>query len=311
MERVYHYTTMNAFLKLIESIKDSSDKKSLVFWATNIFFLNDPQEFIYGQEALMEVLKEIECDKDVEFGLRLTSLFSNHKEKTEKEWLHELLDGIHKQNESPYVISFSRNEDSLPTWLNYGDGGKGVCLAFAEYRSKIQTDGLDFKSIINAKVEIFDQLGTYDVSYDAKSLGNKDNYLRKVLDYLYDYYLNNIKTTPPNKILGLQIGMHRAFAEVISPYFKTKFYEREREVRMSKTIKREKGNKLSEIKFRCNAKGHLIPYIEIEIPTKQLEFVRIGPLADKELSKKVIEMIKAKYELKFDIKESRVQYRDY
>lgn len=311
MERVYHYTTMSAFLKLIESIKESSDKKSFVFWATNIFFLNDPQEFIYGQEALMEVLKEIEYDKNVEKGLRLSSLFSNHKERTEKKWLHELLDGIHKQNESPYVISFSRNEDSLPTWLNYGDGGKGVCLAFAEYRSKIQTDSLDFKSITNAKVEIFDQLGTYDVCYDAKSLGNKDNHLRSALDSLYEYYLKNIKTTPRNQILELQIGMHRAFAEVISPYIKTKFYEGEREVRMSKTIKRKKGNKLNQIKFRCNAKGHIIPYIDIEIPTKQLDFVRVGPLADKELSMKVIEMIKAKYKLGFDIRESEVQYREY
>ena len=103
MERVYHYTTMDAFLKLIESIEKSSDKKSLVFRATNIFFLNDPQEFIYGQEVLMEVLKEIEYDKHVEYDLRLSSLFSNHKEKTEKEWLKELLDGIHKQNESPFV----------------------------------------------------------------------------------------------------------------------------------------------------------------------------------------------------------------
>lgn len=311
MERVYHYTTMDAFLKLIESIEKSSDKKSFVFRATNIFFLNDPQEFIYGQEVLMEVLKEIEYDKHVEYDLCLSSLFSNHKEKTEKEWLKELLNGIHKQNESPYVISFSRNIDSLPMWLNYGDCGKGVCLAFAEYRSKVIADSFDPKSIINAKVEIYDQLGTYDVSYDLESLENKDNNLRSALDSLYDYYLKKIKVIKLNEVPELQIGMYRAFSEIIAPYIKTKDFEGEREVRLSKIVNKDKGKILSEIKFRCNARGHIVPYIDIEIPQKQLDYVRIGPLADKELSTKVLEMVKTKYKLKFGVETSNIQYRDY
>ena len=74
MERVYHYTSMDAFLCLLESIKKSSDQKSFIFRATNIFFLNDPSEFIYGQKILMEVLKVIEYEKSVNYDLRISDI---------------------------------------------------------------------------------------------------------------------------------------------------------------------------------------------------------------------------------------------
>lgn len=311
MERVYHYTSMNALLKLLESVETSSDKKSFVFRATNIFFLNDPQEFVYGQNVLMEVLNEIEYEKEINHNLRISSLFSRHTEKTEKEWLKILLDDIHDKNASPYVISFSRNIDSLPMWLNYGDHGKGICLAFAEYRSRVLGSDFTPSSIDEVKVEIYDSLGTYDVNYDVESVKKEDNILRKQIEKIYDFYLNNVKMIQPNELFELQRGMLNAFTEVIAPYIKSKEYEGEKEVRLAKTVLRDKGNTTKEINFRCNAKGNIVPYIDIEIPQEQLDYVSIGPLADKELSIKVIEMMKNKFGLKFDVKESKVKYREY
>ena len=309
MERVYHYTTMDALLKIIESIECSSDKKSFVFRATNIFFLNDPQEYIYGQKVLMDVLNEIENDKNVKYELRLSSLFSRHPEKSENEWQRVLRDGIFNNGESPYVISFSRNADSLPMWLNYGDNGKGVCLALAEYRSKLIGDNYNPKSIDTMVVDIYDSLGTHDVCY--KDFDNKDNSLRKNLEYMYDYYLEKTNIIPQEELQDLQIGMLRGLTIVHAPYIKTEYYSGENEVRLAKSIKRNNRGKPYELKFRSNAKGHVIPFIEVEIPIKQLDYVRIGPLANKELSAKIIEMIKTKYNLKFEVRSSEVQYRDY
>lgn len=305
MERVYHYTSMDAFLKLLESIKDTSDKKSFAFWATNIFFLNDPQEYVYGQKILLEVLKEIEFSKNVNYDLRLSSFFEND----ENELLNKLLDDIHKKNQSPYVISFSRNEDSIPMWLNYGDRGKGICLAFAEYRSKFIDKNFDTNNINDLVVDIYDSLGTYDVRY--KNFDDIDNHLRQNLDYMYDYYLKKVKTIPKKNIIELKLGMLRGLTMVHAPYIKTKYFEGEREVRLSKTNYSDKKDKPYEINFRTNAKGNIIPFIKVEIPTSQLDYVRIGPLADRDLSKKVIEMMKTKYRLKFNIVDSKVQYRDY
>ena len=311
MERVYHYTSMDAFLCLLESIKNSLDKKSFIFRATNIFFLNDPSEFIHGQKILMEVLKEIEYEKSVNYDLRISNLSGRYAEGNEEEWQKILLDSIHKNNESPYVISFSRNIDSLPMWLNYGDHGKGICLAFAEYRSKFLDETINLSTISEAKIEIYDSLGTHDVNYDEKSVEDKDSILRKNMEFIYDYYLKKVKTIQPSELDELQMSTLRAFSEVIAPYIKAKEYEGEKEVRMAKTIMRDKNNNISELEFRCNSKGHLIPYIKIEIPTKQLDYVRIGPLADKDLSIKVIEMMKKKYDVDFDVKQSEIVFRDY
>ena len=228
MERVYHYTSMRALLSLLESVKESTDKNSFVFKATNIFFLNDPQEYVYGQKILMEVLKDIETDKEVEDNLCLSSLFSRHPEKSINEWLDVLRNSIFEKDESPYVISFSRYEDSLPMWLNYADGGKGVCMAFAEYRSTFVSESLAPKDINDMVVDIYDELGTHDVKY--KNFTEKDNPLRKNLDNMYDYYLDKVKTISPNHLLELQIGMLRGLTIVHAPYIKTKDYEGEREL---------------------------------------------------------------------------------
>ena len=302
---------MDALLKLLESVEKSSDKKSLVFRATNIFFLNDPQEFIYGQIVLMNVLKEIEYDQNVDDSLRISSVFSRHHEKTEEEWSKILLDGIHDQNESPYVISFSRNMDSLPMWLNYGDNGKGVCLAFTEYRYRILGNIINPSNLEDIKVETYDSLGTYDVNYDEGWGKDKNNILRKHIVNIYNYYLKESKSTHHNNLLELQIGTLRAFTEVIAPYIKTKQYESEREVRLAKTLSKDKKGNVFELQFGCNSKGHLIPYIDIEIPLKQLDCVRIGPLADKELSIKVIKMMRKKYNVSFDVEVSDIKYRNY
>lgn len=307
MERVYHYTSMRALLSLLESVKESTDKNSFVFKATNIFFLNDPQEYVYGQKILMEVLKDIETDKRVDDNLCLSSLFRRHPDKTTNDLFNVLRNSIFEKDESPYVISFSRNEDSLPMWLNYADGGKGVCMAFAEYRSKFVGNSLAPKDINDMVVDIYDELGTHDVSYNNYT--DKDNRLRKNLEFMYDYYLEKRKTIPQKQYEQLQLGMLRGLTIVHAPYIKTKVYEGEREVRMAKN-KDNKG-KPYEIKFRINAKGHIIPYIEVEIPITQLDYVRIGPLGNTDLSEKAIEMIKKKYDLKFDIRFSDIKYREY
>ena len=310
IDLVHHYTTMDAFLNLLKGIKVISDKRCFVFRATNIFFLNDPQEFIYGQNVLWEILKDVENNKHIDDNLCLSTLFQRHKEKNEKEWFQELRDTIHNQNESPYVISFSRNKDSLPMWLNYGERGKGLCLSFIEYQGKITTDSSEPKDLIDAKVEIYDQLGTHDVNYDLESIKNKDNHLRKLIEYLYDFYLNKAKVIKSDKLLEkLQIGCIRGFTEVTAPYIKTKDYEGES--RLAKTIKDGIDGKSRDIHFRCNSKGHIIPFIEIEIPTSQLKRVKIGPLANRELSFRAIDMLRKRYGLDFDILQSDVNYREY
>lgn len=305
MEKVYHYTSMKAFLSLIESIKNDN----FVFNATNIFFCNDPQEFVYGQEVLLELIKHIESKKNIEDRIRLSSLFGNDNKKCR---LKMIVDSIHEHNESPYIISFSRNRDNLPMWLNYGDGGKGVCLEFVEYRGKIDWDNYDYQNTRNENVIIYDMLGTHDVNYDVDGLRENDNILQKTAESIYDYYLKRLNTITSNEVLDLAISTIKALTIVTAPYIKTKKWSYEKEVRLAKTIRYDENNQIDKVQFRCNLKGNIIPYIDIEIPVKQLSSIRIGPLVNKELAKRVLNMIKKRYSnLKFDINESAIEYQNY
>ena len=309
MERVYHYTSMKALLGIFESVKKSSNKKSFVFMATNIFYMNDPKEFIYGQKVLMDTLRKIEIAKNVNDNLCLSSFFYKYPQKSEEEWLVLLRDAISEKKMAPFIISFSRNEDSLPMWLNYGDGGKGVCLAFAEYRNHFDVIRDHQLDIDNLVVDIYDSLGAYDVQYKFYDI--TDSPLRKSLDSMYDYYIEKSRKINQVDLYRLQIEMLRALTIVHAPYIKTNDFEGESEVRMVKTIISDKREEPYEIQFRTNLKGNIIPYIEVEIPIKQLDYVIVGPLANQELSIKAIEMIKAKYNFEFDIIKSKIQYRDY
>lgn len=309
MERVFHYTSMEAFLALLSSVEKSSDKKSFVFWATNIFFLNDPQEYTYGQTVLMKILKDIEYEKGIEHNIRLSALFSIYPEKSYDEWLEFIREDICKKGESPYVVSFSRNEDSIPMWLNYGNDGKGICMAFAEYRNKHSGDNLEPKNLSDIIVDIYDELGTHDVEYANDS--NINNPLRRNFNYMYDYYLKKIKTIPSELLLELQLSMLRALTVIHAPYIKTNEFKGEREVRLSRTSNCNENGEPCDIKFKINAKKHIIPYIEVEIPTKQLDYVKISPLANKDLTIKAIDMVRMKFGLKFEIQESTIRYRDY
>lgn len=310
MERVYHYTTMSTLFNLMERVKSSSAEKNqkvFVFRATNIFYMNDPLEYVYGQKILVDILENIESKKPIDSDIRLSSIISQKEEEDKKELLDVLLHDIDDQYRAPYVISFSRNIDSLPMWLNYGGGGEGVCLAFAEYRSKVVAKSFAPKDLDAAMVEIYDTLGTHDVNYGDEFIEKEKNLIVRNVDFLYDYYLKEIKKiSKPEDLPKLQEAILRAIFFVDAPYIKAKEYKGEKEARLVRTT-----TKSEEVQFRCNANGHIVPYMEVEIPITQLDYVMIGPLANKSLSIRAIEMMKKKYGLTFEIQTSNIKYRKY
>lgn len=313
-ERIYHYAPIDTLRCLLEGIEKSDQKNSLLFQASNIFFMNDPQEFIYGQDVLLGVLEHIESKWFPDFPYPLSDYLKGHKKNGTngiEERYKELINKIHEENKSPYVISFTRQKDSLPMWLNYGDGGKGVCLAFSEYQYELK-ESINLEKIDDIQINTFDRMNVYDVHYHTSGLiDSKDTLYDKIEQWYKTEYCDRIQSIDPIQIASLQEAFHEALTVLVTPFVKRKEYEHEKEVRMSVNLFYDYKNDLSKLKFRRNGKRHIIPYIEVEIPKKKLEYVMIGPLADKDLSTKVIEMMKKKYELSFDIKKSDIKYRDY
>ena len=58
MEYYCHYTTLGACLNILNSAKRlENEELSITFWGSSIFYMNDPQEFYYGFNALWPLLK--------------------------------------------------------------------------------------------------------------------------------------------------------------------------------------------------------------------------------------------------------------
>lgn len=311
-DRIYHYTSVETLMHIFESVSESKGKRSLVFRASNIFYMNDPQEFLYGIDVLMEVLKEIESCKNIDSSQKLSDFFNRHKEKTHEEWCKIVLDSIRAQNDTPYVISFSKQRDSLPMWIHYGNKGKGVCLAFPEYRGNIKSWNKDFPQ--NSDIELEDDLDVNNVYYSSSKLIHNDGIsnLFDTIKRLYrELYQEQLSLSSSKDLQELQIGVLKALIIVLSPFVKSMEYEGEKEVRIVKSLRRDFGNQLKDLHFRTNFNGNIIPYVNVEIPKNQLDNVIIGPLANFDLTKMALEQMKMKYGLVFDILPSEVKYREY
>jgi len=103
--RLFHYTTLQGFLGIVGS---------KMMWATNIHYLNDSEEFVYGL-GYLKTEAETRA-KDASAGheavlLRVASLVDYFKQGY------------------VYTASFAEDDDLLSQWRGYGVGG-GLCLGF-------------------------------------------------------------------------------------------------------------------------------------------------------------------------------------
>lgn len=298
---VYHYTSIDALMHIIESIPDSEFNDAFVFKATNVLYMNDPEEFVYGRKVFIETLREIERSLEIDDKDSISCKWQGHSSEDEKELDQEYLEHLEAIKSLPYVISFTRLEDSLPVWLNYGNGGKGVCLAFTDNRSQ------PFKTRKTEKGEIvYESFFTSDVYYQSIP---KDSELYKLMCDIINSYKKDLKDFPD---MDLKESYFDSLIQNVAPFVKTIFYSNEAEIRYSNIV-----NKMTRVdrdvtKFRCNRFGNIIPYVDVEIPTEQLDHIIIGPIADFKLTKMALEMMTEKFmHRKVDILPSEVKYREY
>ena len=112
--KVYHYTTMEAFVNGIV-INGPEINKELCFHGTHFQYLNDPTEKDLGINLAFEAINKY-YEKSINH-----SLWGQRIEN-----IHELKDVFCR----PYIVSFSRRKDFLPMWGLYGKNGAGIALGF-------------------------------------------------------------------------------------------------------------------------------------------------------------------------------------
>ena len=111
----YHYTTMKALVEGI-IVEDPIPNKEICMWATHCAYMNDSMEVQIGIDAIVDFFYNQQ--KKIYQGL-LKDIYRKSFEK-----------GISNQWRYRFIISFSKETDSLPMWKMYSDSGRGIAIEF-------------------------------------------------------------------------------------------------------------------------------------------------------------------------------------
>jgi len=100
---VFHYTNLSALIGIIEN---------QCLWATNLYFLNDRNEYKHGMNIIKEVMESIKTEEN-KFILNAIYVVLNEISEVDK-----------------YVACFSKEGDSLSQWRAYANNGSGISIGF-------------------------------------------------------------------------------------------------------------------------------------------------------------------------------------
>ena len=133
---LYHYTSIDALCSILNEYRKQRTTGNLVFWASSIFTMNDPHEMTYGAEVLEILLPVIEklFGLPSENSLNINTL---DKEKV-----------LRDTTNTPFILSFTANEDELGMWNLYGDNGCGVSLIMSKEVKPYLFEGGNYSNLV-------------------------------------------------------------------------------------------------------------------------------------------------------------------
>jgi hypothetical protein len=193
---VYHYTTMDAMMKIVESAQ---------IWATSILYLNDVSE----QDHLIgNVRDRIEAYKAAHPEV-IPTIFNDLFASRTKNLL--LL---------PFVASFSKNGDSLPQWRSYCPNGNGVAIGFS------------VDCLRRADLEVAPFLGAPGVSFEAVSyreaedIAHLDGLIANAIERAMSWHLEMEGAIDTNSLFRMSI-------EDVACFYKHPSFSNEEEYRLT------------------------------------------------------------------------------
>lgn len=306
MEKVWHYTTVSKFQAILNNsiVKDESNSPKLsnfIFWASDICAMNDPTEYQYGYYLFVnELLPQIEKKIGIkDRSLKLSQVWRNYEQtkSNPQKWHKFLINDNFEKHQTPFIISFSKQRDFLPMWNTYASSGNGIALGFNNYEWRFTP-----KTESDYDVEVFSKLHAKDVDY-----GEYGELPYKVILDLYKRYYEKVSSiNEKQERFNYMVQQLSTLSVIASPYIKHKAYQYEEESRLIKFKKDAK-----DVKYRCNANGNVIPYIEIPIKKEYLVEIIIGPCANDELVYRTLKPELLQLGIDIPIEKSEVPYRIY
>jgi hypothetical protein len=247
IKTLYHYTCLDSLVNIL---------KTNALWGTNCEYMNDLQE-----------LKDIEKTYDYLFETE-EGINKKYISSLKQMMLEKLIDSRRKQT---YIISFTKNNDSIAMWKIYGKNG--IVLEF---------DISAMKNIAKRnKIAIIDKNGIHKKISTGNVFGEtiyNDSEIIKLIrasmSQLYRMYEKGIK----NKVM--EIYVHGILTDTLMKMFYLKKdinFSYEQEYRIAITLEDNDVGKVESFRVKNEL---IIPYIIVEFKNKNiipLKSITINP----------------------------------
>ncbi|SDE83373.1 DUF2971 domain-containing protein [Terriglobus roseus] len=295
-EVVYHYTSMETLLKIVES-------RSI--WATCIDYLNDVTEYSFYLEQVDRRLREF-----VKNGDSQSAFFESYlKGRT------GMGSGIIRRR--PFVASFSAEPDFLPQWRSYCPNGNGVCIGFRT--NCLVRACFSDNEVVRELNRPFHDVRFKQVVYGVSDDRRLDEELREFLSAAADFD-NQIKNKLGLDVIFQSILGFRASAQK-HPAFKP-----EAEYRI--VVDGLLDNSENLVRYRAS-RTTLVPYIKLNLPKKAIESIPlyesiselrsrdfihrviVGPTPNMSLSTGALRSYFSGLGMSVNVEGSKVPYRDW
>lgn len=252
IQRMYHYTSMDTFFKIVKDVKDGI----FTFRAGSVYTMNDRQEMKLGYDYIKKIIPEIDKKRNIspeDRFLHYTTEIEKNKNIEENfgDWLIN-------DDTTCFVVSFSKTPDILPMWSLYGDKGAGVCLEFSP----------DI-------IEQYYKTNNEKYFHIEECVYNEDmirRFLERPIEHYYDMYLKS-KVSNEN-VLTQKARYFATLCCTAGAYIKCPGFEYEKEIRMS-VLRNKKDWQFNETSYHNRS-----VYVEVPIPINALTGLIVGPTAN-------------------------------
>lgn len=266
-DELSHYTTLNGLIGIIDNCE---------IWASNVNFLNDRRELVYGLDEAISVVKS----------------FSSRKSNVE--WRRPLEAAVRRLRDgeipNTYAACFCEGSDLLSLWRAYA-GEQGIVVSFNRIKlSKLlKKEKAIFVPVVYGKLKTNEQI-TKQLADRLDKLDNEAG--------AFGGYTSDQRKEKAHSLLSRLL-----------PQFKHVGFKDEREWRFIV----QQNSVRSSVFFRAKS-NVLVPYIKLPLGDEDdlpINYVRIGPGRDQELTKRSVEVyLESKgYKNRIRVRVSNVPYR--
>lgn len=260
-EVFYHYSALESLMGMMETNK---------IWMSKGTFLNDSNELLYILGIIESISAKVEQRIKKKYGNsektnKLTALFSREFDET----MQKFEDEISLDDYEVYILSLTKNKDSLALWYNYAKGdGYNIGFSSEEMLKKIN----DFSDqVINQYKVVYGQV-IYDRTKQEEIILS---FFMDTVEHLYQKY-NEIKFENMQKVITDHLF---SIITTCSIFFKNEVFKSEEEYRIafSKKINKDSDDQDIQVFFRSQ-NGIVIPFIMIDFDSMlPIRNITIGP----------------------------------